>query len=58
MQLTLEEPEAEYLEGLLEKALGELREEVYHADDSRFKKDLKAEEGLLKGILAKLSGRG
>jgi hypothetical protein len=57
MQVTLTEPEAEYLEGLLEKALEDLREEVHHTDDSRFKEDLKAEEGLLRGVLAKLAAR-
>jgi hypothetical protein len=57
MQVTLTEPESEYLEGLLEKALGELREEVYHTDDPRFKDDLKAEEAILRNILAKLSAK-
>ncbi len=58
MQLTLTDQETELLEGLLEKALSELREEVHHTDASRFKEDLKTEEGLLRGILAKLAAQG
>ena len=58
MQITLTDPEAELLEGLLEKALGETREEVYHTDVSQFKDELKTEEGLLRNILAKLAGQG
>lgn len=55
MELTLTSAERELLEGILKDALGSLREEVYHADEARFKDDLKADEALLRGILDKLA---
>ena len=42
MELTLTPEEAEFLRALLLQELGELREEVYHAEVSEFKKGLKA----------------
>lgn len=55
MELTLTPAEADLLEGILKDALGSLREEVYHSETARFKDDLKADETLLRGILAKIA---
>ncbi len=55
MELTLTLAERDMLEGILKDALGSLREEVYHAEEARFKDDLKADEVLLRGILTKLA---
>jgi hypothetical protein len=55
MELTLTHAERDLLEGILKDALGSLREEVYHAEEARFKDDLKADEALLRGILNKLA---
>jgi hypothetical protein len=54
MLLELSEDERETLEAVLENVLRELREEVYHAEDTDFKKQLKGEEALIRGVLAKL----
>jgi hypothetical protein len=55
MEVTLTPAERDLLEGILEDALGSLREEVYHSETARFKDDLKADEALLRGILGKLA---
>jgi len=55
MELTLTAEERDLLEGFLKDALGSLREEVYHAEEARFKDDLKADEVVLRGILVKLA---
>jgi hypothetical protein len=55
MDLILTPAERDLLEGILKDALGSLREEVYHAEQARFKDDLKADEVLLRGILTKLA---
>ncbi|MGE5345879.1 MAG: hypothetical protein ACM3JH_07985 [Acidithiobacillales bacterium] len=55
MDLVLTPAERDLLEGILKDALGSLREEVYHSETARFKDDLKADESLLRGILAKLA---
>ena len=55
MELTLTPPERDLLEGILKDALGSLREEVYHAEEARFKDDLKADEVVLRRILEKLA---
>jgi hypothetical protein len=55
MELILTPAERDLLEGILEDALGSLREEVYHSETARFKDDLKADETLLRGILNKLA---
>ncbi len=54
MEVVLTQEEADLLEGTLEKVLGEIREEIFHADVSSYKEDLKREEALLKAIIAKL----
>jgi hypothetical protein len=55
MELTLTPAELDFLEGILRDTLGSLREEVYHAEQARFKDDLKADEVLLRGILGKIA---
>jgi hypothetical protein len=55
MELTLNRDEAELLEGLLERCLADLREEIYHTDRAAYKADLKADEALMRSILAKLA---
>ncbi len=55
MEVVLTQEEADLLEGTLEKALGEIHEEIHHADVSTYKEDLKREEALLRAILAKLA---
>jgi hypothetical protein len=55
VQVALTESEAEFLEGLLQKTLGKIREEVYHADVSQFRDELKTEEGVLRSPLARLA---
>ena len=55
MELTVTPAELDLLEGILKDALGSLREEVYHADQARFKDDLKADEVVLRGILTKIA---
>ncbi len=55
MELFLSRDEAELLEGLLERCLADLREEIYHTDRAAYRADLKADEALMRSILAKLS---
>jgi len=55
MDITLNFQEAELLEGLLKKALAQTRQEIYRSDASRPKDDLRREEQILRGILAKLT---
>jgi hypothetical protein len=57
MTLHLNLEEAEYLASVLERALGEVREEVHHADVSSYKDRLKREEGLIRSLLERLSPR-
>jgi hypothetical protein len=54
MVLALSHEESEFLVALLEKCLGELREEVYHAEVSGYKDQLKSEEETLRALLLKL----
>ena len=55
MDVMLDQDEVELLSGLLRKALSELREEIYHTETTAYKTDLKMDEALLKGLLAKFS---
>jgi len=57
MQLELSEPEREVLEDLLERALSDLREEIYKTDLADFKDTLKDREVTIRGLLARLGGR-
>jgi hypothetical protein len=54
MILTLEDREAEVLKRLLEHCLVELRDEIHHTDRAAFKEGLKAEEALLRNLVARL----
>ncbi|MCS7182515.1 MAG: hypothetical protein NZ869_05330 [Thermoanaerobaculum sp.] len=54
MFLELSEEERRTLEGILEAALRDLRGEVYRAETSQFKEELKADETIIRAILAKL----
>lgn len=58
MFLELSEEERRTLEAILEAALRELRAEVYHAETAEFKEQLKADEGLIRGILGRLRRTG
>lgn len=58
MYLELSEEERRTLEGILEAALRDLRAEVYHAETAEFKEQLKADEGVLRRLLAKLRQGG
>lgn len=57
MEIILEQDEAELLSGMLRSALADLREEIHHTQISAYKADLKLDEVLLRGILAKLSAQ-
>jgi hypothetical protein len=54
MELKLNTTERDLLEGLLSASLGNLREEVYHAEEPHYKDELKAEEEELRALLAKV----
>ncbi|MGC8916727.1 MAG: hypothetical protein ACP5NF_07090 [Thermoanaerobaculum sp.] len=56
MFVELSEEERQVLEGILEAALRELRGEVYHAETTEFKEQLKRDERILRELLAKLKG--
>jgi hypothetical protein len=55
MQLTLTEPEREFLLEILQIRLGEMREEVYHTTVSTYKDMLKGKEAMLQDLIARLS---
>lgn len=54
MFVELNEEEREVLEAILEAALRDLRGEVYRAETADFKEQLKADENVLRSLLAKL----
>ncbi|MGE5236052.1 MAG: hypothetical protein ACM3O7_06875 [Acidobacteriota bacterium] len=54
MNLNVTPAERELLEGMLATSLGTLREEVYHAEEARFKDELKAEEEQVRTLLGKV----
>ena len=56
MNLALSGDEQDFLLGVLDQKLGDLREEIYKTEDFEYKESLKADESLLKGLLAKLRG--
>ncbi len=55
--IILSDEETELIHGLLEKCLGELHEEIHHASLSEYKDQLKEEEAILKGVLARFAVR-
>ncbi|MGQ9496628.1 MAG: hypothetical protein ACUVRY_10355 [Thermoanaerobaculaceae bacterium] len=54
MFVELNEEEREVLEAILQAALRDLRGEVYRAETAEFKEQLKADENVLRSLLAKL----
>jgi hypothetical protein len=57
MQLELSDREREILEDLLERALSDLREEIYKTDLADFKDSLKEREVTIRGLLARLGAQ-
>jgi hypothetical protein len=53
MKIELTTQEREYLINLLQSALGDLREEIYHTDTFDYKEQLKAQEKLIHELLLK-----
>jgi hypothetical protein len=57
MHLELSDPERAVLEDVLERALGDLREEIYKTDLAEFKDALKEREVTIRGLLARLGAQ-
>ena len=57
MHLELSDPERAVLEDLLERALSDLREEIYKTDLADFKDALKEREVTIRGLLARLGAQ-
>lgn len=57
MQLDIGTDEAEVLAEVLDRALGNLREEVYKAEVAEYKADLKRRETVITNLLARLRTR-
>ncbi len=57
MELTLTVPEAELLRELLNADVSRLIHEIAKADSRAARKDLRAREALLEGILERLGGK-
>lgn len=51
MQLTLGHREAELLQNVLERSIGDLRMEIVKTENFQMRNELKEDEVLLKGIL-------
>ena len=56
MQLELTGDEQTLLAGLVDEALRDLKEEIYHTETYEYKDQLKAREQLMIGLLGKLRG--
>ena len=54
MELKLEEPEIEVLRRVLQNYLPNLREEVYKTENYDWRQDLKKDEEIIKGLIARL----
>jgi hypothetical protein len=54
MQLSLTDEEAALLRNVLERHLSLLREEVGKTENYQMRQELKADEALLKGLIARL----
>lgn len=54
MQLEIGTDEVEVLAEVLDRALGNLREEVYKAEVAEYKADLKKREAVITSLLARL----
>jgi hypothetical protein len=57
MHLELSDPERAVLEDVLERALSDLREEIYKTDLADFKDSLKQREMTIRGLLARLGAQ-
>ena len=55
MNVELSSAEREFLIDVLKDRLGTMREQVYHADEPRFKDELRASKGVLESVIKKLS---
>ena len=55
MTLELTNDERTLLAGLVDEALRDLKEEIYHTETADYKDQLKAREALMIGILQKLN---
>jgi len=55
MNVDFSPTESEVLIDVVKHRLGEMREQVYHADAHKFKDELKQRKGVLEGVLDKLS---
>ena len=55
MMLELTRSEAEVLADVIRRALGDLRGEIYRTELAEMHAELKAREGVLKGVLDRLS---
>ena len=54
MQLSLSDDEAALLQNVLDRHLSLLREEVGKTENYQMRQELKADEALLKGLIARL----
>jgi hypothetical protein len=57
MQLEISADEAAVLADVLERALGDLREEVYKSEVAEFKAQLKQREAIIAGLLSRVRAR-
>ena len=56
MQLELTGDEQTLLAGLLDEAMRDLKEEIYHTETYDYKEQLKVREQLMLGLLGKVKG--
>jgi hypothetical protein len=57
MQLELSPAEAQVLEEILTRALGDLREEIYKSEVADYKAGLKQREVIIQSLLQRLTAR-
>ena len=57
MQLEINPAEAQVLEELVRRALGDLREEIYKAEVADYKASLKEREAIIQSVLQRLTAR-
>jgi hypothetical protein len=58
MQLALDVREKELLQRIVEEYYSNLREEIYKTEGAAFKDQLKEEEGMVQGLLARIRALG
>jgi hypothetical protein len=54
MQLEVSDPEQQLLAQILDQALRDLKEEIYHTETYDYKEELKKREAVLIGLLGKV----